>query len=96
MSPLLKVKTFLKTEESKNTQRGKVSNSNISIWEERASWAGSDSALEWVESPSSRVLTQPTPSSKVSNSNILIFGTKSVFGAAEASQMPKQNKQGTE
>ena len=89
-------KTFLKTEESKNTQRGKVSNSNISIWEERASWAGSDSALEWVESPSSRALTRLTPSSKVSNSNILIFGTKSIFGAAEASQMPKQNKQGTE
>ena len=54
MSPLLKVKTFLKTEESKNTQRGKVSNSNISILEQR------------------------------------------VFGVVEASQMPKQNKQGTE
>ena len=85
-------KTFLKTEKSKNTQRAKVSNSNNSIWEQRVFGA----SLEWVESPSSRALTRLTPSSKVSNSNILIFGTKSIFGAAEASQMPKQNKQGTE
>ena len=94
-------KTFLKTvrEEQEYTEGQGIQFQQLNlgtkgVWSE-SSW-GSDSALEWVESPSSWALTRLTPSSKVSNSNILIFGTKSIFGAAEASQMPKQNKQGTE